>query len=735
MQKGKADFEDVGIMAGFKDMMDAPDEVEEEEPEERDSYEEDNRDEMVADRRPDSPEILMNHLRGDMRSLDARRDELADMVGYQAARETPDSVLAMLQPVLAKQQGLATLPMAQGPQAPMPPAMPPGMGIPPMGPQGGMPPMPPPGGLPPPPMPPGPGGPQPPMQMARGGHVQHFQAGSFPAGVTPMDDTADDGEEDAVAGGGSGAMGNLTAGGDFGIGGYTPADVATARTKFFNMLNSGPMQLPDLKKSMADRESTYKTLLGQDKGTSEAQLLFSLGQRALQFAANVDDQGRPLRGSFMSRLAGATRTLPAEMSARISELEKVDKTIKLAALQAAEKEVGDAKSYNSKLFSTQMKGWESILRAEAAKEAKRIEAQGKVDAATAKAQAEQSPFGKSENGLILSNMLKSAKRIADNSITDDELVQFNLGLDRYTKETTEFYTDANGKQVTRRIKLPVPDVIARAIAVNPDYNKRVASLFSNKGAPTAVPTQGMPAAAAPAMGGTPATTSRVPTAAAPRIGGNFTEKVVAPGVTEYREPVVNEGLPQTPEKTGATLTLYELAPLVTGPVAGVATVGSKIPGIGGKIMPERQEARTYFNSTIQSLIPMLTSNPRFPVAEQKAIKEMLDIQPGVFDSGEALQNRIVGVDQFLADKVKKEETIVNDPNSTKEMKQDALSVIADIQAFRQKFVPKKIRMMHSAIPVYSLEELDTLADGTPFLWNGDKTKLRIKNRPSNAGAR
>ena len=193
MQKGKADFEDVGIMAGFKDMMDAPDEVEEEEPEERDSYEEDNRDEMVADRRPDSPEILMNHLRGDMRSLDARRDELADMVGYQAARETPDSVLAMLQPVFAQQQpqGLGTLPMAQGPQPPMPPPPPPGMGIPPPmgGPQGGPPPGPPPGGMPPgppgpprmPPMPPGPGGPPPPMQMARVGTYNIFKWGPMKA--------------------------------------------------------------------------------------------------------------------------------------------------------------------------------------------------------------------------------------------------------------------------------------------------------------------------------------------------------------------------------------------------------------------------------------------------------------------------------------------------------------------------------------------------------------------------
>jgi len=736
MQKSKADFEDVGIMSGFKDLMNAPDDVEEEDSD-RDAYEEDNRDQDLSSRRPDSPEIMMNHLRGDMRSLDARRDELADMVGYQAARETPDSVLAMLQPVLAKQQGLATLPMAQGPQAPMPPAMPPGMGIPPVGPQGGMPPMgPPPGGLPPPPMPPGPGGPQPPMQMARGGHVQHFQAGSLPAGVTPMEDTADEGEEEgAVAGGGSGAMSGLTAGGDFGIGGYTPADVATARTKFFNMLNQQPIPLPGLQKAVADRESAYRTLLGQDKGTSEAQLLFSLGQRALQFAGNVDDQGRPLRGSFVSRLAGAARTLPAEMSARMSEMEKVNRSIKLAALQAAEKDIGDTRAYNKTMYSMQQKGWESILRAEAAKEAKRIEAQGRVDAATAKAQAEKSPYGNSMDGLITADMLKFTKKIADNSITDDELVQFNLGLDRLTQERTEVYTDENGRTVTRRIKPPVSDVILRAIAVNPDYSKRMASLFGGKGAPTAVPTQGIPAAAAPVMGGTPATTSRVPTAAAPRAGGDFRETVVAPGVTEYREPVVNEGLPQTPEKIGSMRTLWELSELVTGPSAMAAAVGAKAPVVGGKISPERQTATTYFNSNIQSLIPMLTSNPRFPVAEQKAIKEMLDIKPGFFDSPEAMQRRMEGVGQFLADRVKKEQTIANDPNTSKEMKKDALSAVADIQAFLQILLPKRIRLSQSAVPVYSLEQLDTLADGTPFLWNGDKTKLRIKDRTSNAGAR
>lgn len=136
------DIENVGIMQGFLDeAAEKEDELEEEE-----SSEEANAARML-DRRPDSPEILMNNLRGDMRSVDARREELADLVGYEAATETPESVLAMLQPVLAQQGGIGALPqsgpMAQGPQPPMPP--PPGgaMG----GPPPGAPPLPP-GGAP-----------------------------------------------------------------------------------------------------------------------------------------------------------------------------------------------------------------------------------------------------------------------------------------------------------------------------------------------------------------------------------------------------------------------------------------------------------------------------------------------------------------------------------------------------------------------------------------------------------
>jgi hypothetical protein len=121
-----------GIMAGFEDddMLEAP-EKEDEMP--------------VMARTPQNPEILMNNLRGDMRSVDARYQELAQMVGDEAAMETPPEVLAMLQMQFGQQQeGIGALP--QGAEM-MPPPM--GGGAP-MGAPGGAPAMPAPQGAMPP---------------------------------------------------------------------------------------------------------------------------------------------------------------------------------------------------------------------------------------------------------------------------------------------------------------------------------------------------------------------------------------------------------------------------------------------------------------------------------------------------------------------------------------------------------------------------------------------------------
>ncbi len=145
-----------GILAGFD--LDEMDEMEE--------MPEPSEEMPQMSRTPQNPEILMNNLRGDMRSVDARYMELAQLVGEEAAMETPPEVLAMLQSQLAQQgAGIGALPQAQGMMPPgMPPqpqgGMPPGM-------EGMMPPFPQGGAEQAPPTPDG----MPPMQAAAGAFV------------------------------------------------------------------------------------------------------------------------------------------------------------------------------------------------------------------------------------------------------------------------------------------------------------------------------------------------------------------------------------------------------------------------------------------------------------------------------------------------------------------------------------------------------------------------------------
>ena len=104
--KAKKNINNIGIMQGFMDQgMDEPEE-------------------QSSERSTSDPEILMNNLRGDFRSPEARYMELAQMVGEEAASQTPPEVLAMLQTQLAQQNagGIGALPGGQPPVAPPPPS-------------------------------------------------------------------------------------------------------------------------------------------------------------------------------------------------------------------------------------------------------------------------------------------------------------------------------------------------------------------------------------------------------------------------------------------------------------------------------------------------------------------------------------------------------------------------------------------------------------------------------------
>ena len=303
------EIENVGIMSGF---MDDIEELMEEitEAEMNGKAGEDMA--MIMDRQPDSPEILMNNLRGDYRSVDARREELADLVGMKAAVETPDDVLALLQPVLA-QQGIESL---TPPSVPLqmagtggvgdigfPPTAPLGMPMPPDD-SGGI------GSLP--------------MGMAEGGIVQNFQEGSGEAGVTPA----------------------MT---------FSPDVSAEANRRILELLNREPAAVPDVMERTRELTPEYANLLGL--GNTDAirgQMLFDIANAAFGFAGNVDPQGRRLRGSAAARLAQATSALPGKIGARAAQIRKEEQAATAAALQAAQAEKSAALASNIKLSERQL---------------------------------------------------------------------------------------------------------------------------------------------------------------------------------------------------------------------------------------------------------------------------------------------------------------------------------------------------------------------------------------------
>jgi hypothetical protein len=662
------DVENMGIMAGFKDMMEMEDDDTE------DTNEEDRVASEVMGRSPKSPEILMNNLRGDMRSIDARVDELADMVGYRAAKDTPQEVLALLQPVLAQQQGIGAAPasaeLMQGPQPPMAPPMPPG--APPMPPEGAAP-----SGMPPELMAMMAGGPQgmagppppetggiagaPPIAMARGGYVQNFQAGSTEDGVTPADETVP-GEKEAP------------------LLKYPTNMVAAAQQGMQELIARKPQALPDLGALARQREPAYRTILGDTKGASEAQMLFSLGQRAFNFGANTDDQGRPLRGSFVSRIAGAVRTLPQDMMARVAEIDKGERAIKMAALQASEKDIDQIQAANNELTKQKRALFGNIVASEARIEAEKQKNLNKPP---------KGPFGSGVTGETLNIFSKMAPDYASGKLDPEQERVFLSAVTNYTQPQvrTEERTDpvtGNKSYVTVESRPELPSFVRSALQL------RGTALPNVSAAP--VPS-GKPGAKAPAPAGD--------------ISG-------APGTVPADVPAEARDAYVALKTPKDQKTLWNQRGLVAGPVQYLKTM--PVLRVFGQVDAQADEARTFFDSARRSLIKALAANPRYPVSEMQAIEKEIDIAPAFFDNPNSLGNRLIGIEDFLNQRLKAAEVDAVNPNFPVASRQAALDEIKELKNFNKV----------AGIPprVYTIEEVQALPSGTNFLWNGKESKWK-----------
>lgn len=656
------DIENVGIMQGFLDEM--GDDMEEEE-----NGDEENSAAKMLDRRPNSPEILMNNLRGDMRSIDARREELADLVGYAAAVETPDSVLAMLQPVLAQGGGLGALPesmpMAQGPQAPMPP--PPG---PMSGPPPGLPPVPPEAMMPPPSQDGGiaallaagaPGGgqapPQAPIGMKDGGYVQRFSNGSDEEGVTQAEEDNSPSEMDV-----------------------TPDMLALARAGYNRLLTQKLAPEVDLRTRASEREKLYQELLGDDKEMQQAQLLLMLGQKGLQLAGNVDAQGRPLRGSTLGRFATVASEVPGAISQFISEADKRQNAIRMAAIQAAEKDAELSRRSNLSTIESQRRAFGDVLK----------NARGSATGM----------FGKGGMGPFWATVFSPnlAQAYADGMTTPEQDNLFVTAANAVlasAQPKMEVYKDAFGNDVSRTV---------------PGFDQGLDWLKEKLAQRQELDASGVRPP--------PATTGTVPVGPGTLSpDAAVVEPTVAQGPTPPAQattqgPAGAETVGYDPNRRG----IWQMTPnLGFLPVAGAA-IGQNIPLAGG-ISVQAQQDVGYFETSLRELVKALSNNPRYAEGERQAIEAELELEPRVRRDEQALRNKIVGVNRFLSERLQESSKAAVNMSLPADARKLAATAANTIREFQAKLNIPRI--------VYSIEEAEALPSGTVYYFKNDVMTERV----------
>jgi hypothetical protein len=288
-------------------------------------------------------EGMINAVRGDEQPIEARRAELAGLVGPEDAEATPDSVLALVQPVVqlaAVDQGIGALaaedmgavsmegPMSEGIMSTVDTAMPAEqvMVEPPM--EMGV-------------------GNQPPVNFNQGGAVrpvQYYQPGGEVIGgvnFTPQDFF---GPRIGIAPQQSLALRAIM-------------DSSEERTAGQDDLREFVEESADIYREygLGDAESRAADLEEQ-KRLSRSQMLFDIANTALAFAAPMEGERSGMSAAERLAMAASSTKLPQTIGARAQqqleyekEADKEERAITLAALQSGETKLAAQRAAQAKL--------------------------------------------------------------------------------------------------------------------------------------------------------------------------------------------------------------------------------------------------------------------------------------------------------------------------------------------------------------------------------------------------
>ena len=516
---------------------------------------------------------------------------------------------------------------------------------------------------------------QPPMQMADGGYVQNFFDGSDEDGVTPY------GSESSYS--------------------AFPQDmVDLARYETMRTLSKAPAEVPDLRASMEERLPLYQELIGagdESRNMTQAQMLAALSQAAFNYAGNVDAQGRPLRGSQAARLAGALAPVPGQMATLAAAQGKEDRAVKLAALQAAEKDVENVRDANTKLIESQRELWADV----------------------AKASGTSGMWGKGKAYWNIVNTPGLMARYGNNETTPEETTQVESALaeiNRLARPTTVRFTDNTGRLVEEtKPGMQVPDFVQTAV------NQR-------KGAAQALPD--LTTQAAEAAGITEAKEPIAPIAGAPEVPD---VEQVQQGFrtlldTVPEEPTEEELARMTPEEAakqseaifsasgpstiwGAHKKAIGLGPSVADWVTGTLPFDA-----AGTLFTDVRQAR----NTVRNLYPMLKEalkpeGERLLKAQYDDIEEVLNgLDLSYFDNVPSYSNRLISLSRSLYK--------FRDDALRKSQNPELSNTAALAERKRYEDIDNiLINMLGVPRPITTKDEFTTLPSGQEYLiWDRDQ---------------
>lgn len=145
-------------------------------------------------------------------------------------------------------------------------------------------------------------------------------------------------------------------------------------------------------------------------------------------------------------------------------------------------------------------------------------------------------------------------------------------------------------------------------------------------------------------------------------------------------------------------TIYEMAPLVTGPVATVAGAIGTTAVVGGGF-PEEVTAQSQVSTAQGSIISALRNvDTRYlNETERQQLETKLDITGKFLGDIQGYQQHLIGIDKDLENRLDNALQTAANPKTTKEARQAALDAINTIRQVREMLLPPRFDTVQEAV--------------------------------------